>query len=181
MSDQEIERKFLFTDFPAEKASGSRHIEQGYLAAAFSSAGSPPISVRLRRVNEQAAFLTIKAGSGLARTEVELALTPSQFEALWPLTGGRRLTKDRYRVPLFAGSVAEVDIYQGSLKGLATVEVEFSSETEAKAFDPPPWFGKEVTEDPRYQNAALAISGMPQPDPEPQSSQTKIEAADFAD
>ena len=118
-------------------------------------------------MNEQAAFLTIKAGSGVARTEVELALAPSQFEALWPLTEGRRLTltKSRYRVPLFAWAVAEVDIYEGLLKGLATVEVEFSSEVEAKAFDPPPWFGKEVTEDPRYQNAVLAISGMPQPDP----------------
>jgi adenylate cyclase len=164
MNDQEIERKFLLVDFPAEKASDSRHIEQGYLATGFRSAGSPPISVRVRRVDEQAAFLTIKAGSGVARTEVELALTPSQFEALWPLTEGRRLTKTRYRVPLFAGAVAEVDIYEGFLKGLATVEVEFSSEAEAKAFDPPPWFGKEVTVDPRYQNAALAISGMPQLD-----------------
>ena len=50
MNDQEIERKFLLVDFPAEKASDPRHIEQGYLATAISSAGSPPISVRLRRV-----------------------------------------------------------------------------------------------------------------------------------
>jgi adenylate cyclase len=161
MSDQEIERKFLLADFPVEKASDSRHIEQGYLATGCGPADLLAVSVRLRRVDGEAAFLTVKAGSGVARTEVELALTPSQFEALWPLTEGRRLTKTRYRVPLFGSVVAEVDTYEGSLKGLAIVEVEFSSKAQAKAFGQPAWFGKEVTEDPRYQNSALAISGIP--------------------
>jgi adenylate cyclase len=162
MSNQEIEKKFLSAGFPSEKASDSRHIEQGYLAVG-SGYNFLPLSVRLRRIDGEASFLTVKAGSGVARTEVELPLTPSQFEALWPLTEGHRLTKTRYRVPLFGGAVAEVDTYEGSLKGLETVEVEFSSEAQAKAFRQPPWFGKEVTEDPRYQNSALAISGIPSP------------------
>jgi adenylate cyclase len=161
MSDQEIERKFLLAGFPAESASDARHIEQGYLAIGSGQTDSLPISVRLRRVNGESAFLTIKAGSGVARTEVELALMPSQFEALWPFTQGRRLIKTRYRVPLSGGLVAEVDKYEGSLKVLETVEVEFSSEAQAKAFDQPAWFGKEVTEDSRYLNSALATFGVP--------------------
>jgi adenylate cyclase len=44
---------------------------------------------------------------------------------------------------------------------LSTVEVEFSSESEAETFRPPAWFGKEVTADPRYRNWALALSGAP--------------------
>jgi adenylate cyclase len=43
------------------------------------------------------------------------------------------------------------------------VEVEFPSRREAEAFVPPPWFGEDVTDDPRWSNAALATSGPPPP------------------
>jgi len=161
MSNLEIERKFLLTEFPAQKASETRRIEQGYLAAGTGPPSFPTVSLRLRRIDGSTAFLTIKVGSGVVRTEVELALMPSQFEVLWPLTEGRRLNKTRHRVPLSSGMVAEVDIYEGSLRGLSTVEVEFSSKSQAEIFRPPAWFGKEVTADPRYQNWALAVSGVP--------------------
>jgi CYTH domain-containing protein len=39
---------------------------------------------------------------------------------------------------------------------LSRIEVEFSSESQARAFTPPPWFGQEVTHDARYTNAELA-------------------------
>ena len=35
-------------------------------------------------------------------------------------------------------------------------EIEFDSEAEAAVFEPPFWFGEEVTEDPRYQNSSLS-------------------------
>jgi len=35
-------------------------------------------------------------------------------------------------------------------------EVEFDSVEEANAFTPPAWFGKEVTEDGSFTNAALS-------------------------
>ena len=63
-------------------------------------------------------------------------------------TGGLRSTVD--------GGVAEVDRYQGELDGLWTVEVEFGSLEASRAFSPPDWFGREVTDDQRYRNAALA-------------------------
>ena len=161
MNNLEIERKFLLTEFPAEKVSETQRIEQGYLAAGAGPPSFPAVSLRLRRKDGSTTFLTIKVGSGVARTEVELALTPGQFEALWPLTEGHRLNKTRHRLPLSPGTFAEVDIYEGSLRGLSTVEVEFSSESEAETFRPPAWFGKEVTADPRYRNWALALSGAP--------------------
>ena len=39
-------------------------------------------------------------------------------------------------------------------------EVELASE--ADAFDPPAWFGREVTDDPAFSNAALAADGLPE-------------------
>jgi adenylate cyclase len=44
---------------------------------------------------------------------------------------------------------------------LSNAGVEFSSEAEATAFPPPAWFGREVTGEPGWANAALARRGLP--------------------
>ena len=105
--------------------------------------------------------LTVKSGSGLQRKETEIFLEQAQFELLWPATETRRIEKTRLRVESTDGLVIEIDIYEGRLTGLIVAEVEFPSLAAAAAFDPPEWFGHDVTEDPRYKNAALATSGIP--------------------
>jgi len=57
--------------------------------------------------------------------------------------------------------VIELDVFGGSLDGLIMAEVEFRSAEELAAFEPPDWFGRDVTDDNRYTNAALALSGLP--------------------
>jgi hypothetical protein len=47
------------------------------------------------------------------RTEVNIDLTPDQFEALWPLTASRRLEKGRTRYPVSI-LTAEVGMFDGS-------------------------------------------------------------------
>ncbi len=114
----------------------------------------------MRRIGE-GSFLTVKRGSGLERLEEEIEITEEQFDALWPATEGRRLAKGRFYVPL-DDKTAEVDVYGGGLAGLITAEVEFGSVAESEEFDPPPWFGDEITGDPRYANQALAVAGRPE-------------------
>jgi adenylate cyclase len=46
-------------------------------------------------------------------------------------------------------------------EGLITAEVEFDSVSDSEGFDPPPWFGDEITDDARYANQALAREGIP--------------------
>ena len=53
------------------------------------------------------------------------------------------------------------DRYEGALEGLVTVEVEFPTEEEAARFEPPGWFGRELTGEPGWSNAALARHGRP--------------------
>jgi CYTH domain-containing protein len=96
----------------------------------------------------------------LSRTEIEFELTQDQFRQLWPSTEGRRVSKTRYRLPVGAYT-AELDRFDGDLKGLLLVEVEFASVEESRQFRPPDWFGAEVTEDRRYQNQRLAVQGIP--------------------
>ena len=130
-------------------------MRQGYLAE------DGDVTLRVR-ISDAGSWLTVKAGSGLARTEVEVTIDDEAAEELWPHTNGRQLEKTRYRVELpESGLVAEVDLFEGELDGLCLVEVEFDSVDAANGFDPPQWFGREVTGQPGWSNADLARSGRP--------------------
>lgn len=150
----EVERAFLPPQAPDRSTLGvGRRMRQGYVAR------EDAVEVRLR-ITEDDARLTVKAGRGLVRTEVELPLDAEQADALWGHTAGRRLAKTRYRVAV-GGHTAEVDVYEAELAGLCRIEVEFASAAAADAFQPPPWFGVEVTGDVRWTNASLARHGRP--------------------
>ena len=152
----EIERKFVLERLPdGLERHPHAHIEQGYVAI---DANGTELRVR-RKADKR--LMTVKAGAGLRRTEVERELDAEAFDALWPLTDGRRVVKTRYDVPLDGGLTAEVDVYDGALDGLLTAEVEFPDEAASEAFAPPGWLGREVTGDSRYANRALAVSGLP--------------------
>jgi CYTH domain-containing protein len=149
----EIERKFLVSDPPDLDDTESDEIEQGYLAIGADG------EVRLRRKGENL-LLTAKRGGGISRDEAEVDLDRGAFERLWPLTGGRRLHKRRHVLP--QGDLRiELDVYEGELEGLVVAEIEFETEDEARAFQPPDWIGDEVTGDDRYLNETLAAEGRP--------------------
>jgi len=93
----------------------------------------------------------------------EMAIEARRFEALWQLTEGRRVSKTRHEIPIADGAVAELDVYDGELDGLLTVEIEFGSLEASERFDPPPWVGRELTGDKRYANQSLALEGRPPP------------------
>jgi adenylate cyclase len=123
----EIERKFLVTALPAGLGEGDA-IAQGYLAIATDG-----VETRIRR-RAGAATLTVKSGPAMVRVEEEIPIEPERFDALWPLTEGRRVEKVRHLVALEGGLTAEVDVYAGPLDGLLTAEIEFPSETAARTF-----------------------------------------------
>jgi adenylate cyclase len=148
----EIERKFLVKSLPPgwKPASGSP-IRQGYF-----SLRDQGVEIRLREKASKC-FITIKAGRGRVRLEEEIPISRKRFETLWPLVRVASVAKKRYRIPR-AGRVIELDIYQGRRRGLMVAEVEFRSVGDAKAFQPPPWLGREITGNRRYANEYLARS-----------------------
>ncbi len=154
-SGSEIERKFLVSGEPPDlDGAAVADLRQGYLVTC--DAGE----VRVRDAGGQCT-LTVKSGRGLERVEREVILTREQFDVLWPATAGRRLEKRRYRIPV-KGLVFELDVYRGELDGLLTVEVEFETVEQAHAFEPPAWFGRDVTGVDGYTNAELAVYGRPE-------------------
>lgn len=154
----EIERKFLLGELPGRLAGRSgQRISQGYLSNADGA------EIRLRRAGERS-LLTVKTGAGEVREEVEVELDGELFDSLWPLTEGRRLLKTRLLESLGGGLSAEIDVYDGGLRGLVVAEVEFETPEASREFAPPSWLGEEVTGDPRYANRALAAgAGPPRP------------------
>jgi adenylate cyclase len=149
----EVERKFRVRRPPDLSGTDADPIEQGYLAIGADG------EVRLRRKGERT-LLTVKRGAGLSRGEAEVEVSREQFDALWPLTEGRRLRKRRHVLP-HDGLEIEVDLYEDELEGLIIAEVEFDSEEQARGFEPPAWLGDEVTGDPRFLNESLAVDGAP--------------------
>jgi adenylate cyclase len=189
----EIERKFLVSQVPGDLDSHpSESIEQGYIVVEGSaevrvrrrarpagaaetgagSAGAAPGSAETGPGSAETgedppkarrAELTIKSGGGRVRVEEEFQIDERRSASLWPLSEGRRVSKTRYRLPGGGGLTIEVDVYTGDLSGLVTAEVEFSSEAASDEFEPPDWFGRELTEDHRYSNRSLAVDGRPAP------------------
>jgi adenylate cyclase len=149
---REIERRFLLERLPADLPRGTP-VRQGYVAL------DGDVSVRVRDAGG-AHTLTVKGGTGRERVEVERPIDAEEFEALWRLGEGRRIAKVRSVVPL-GEHRAEVDVFQDELDGLWIAEVEFPSPEAADAFEPPAWFGEEITGRPEWGNAALAVHGRP--------------------
>jgi adenylate cyclase len=149
----ERERRFLVESLPEPLTEPSR-IEQAYVSTG-------PASVRVRRIDDKH-ILTVKTGSGRNRHEIERDLTQEEFEAIWAAATELRISKRRHRVDLGDGLTAELDLYDGSLEGHQLVEVEFDDDDAADDFEPPDWFGREVTDDNRYTNSSLARYGWPE-------------------
>ena len=151
-SPVEVERKWLVQDLPDLSGHESKEVIQGYIAIAADGT-----EVRLRQTDGKF-FQTMKSEGGLVRDEIEIELTQEQFKALWSATAGRRLKKTRYSWH-WQGRTVEIDVYHGALAGLIVAEVEFPSALASAQFAPPPWFGREVTEDKHYKNVTLALHG----------------------
>ena len=145
----EIERQFLVNTLPALPTE-YESLRQGYVAILP--------EIRIRQIGESQFTLTVKRGAGLVREEWETSISREEFDSLalrlYPNT--KMIEKRRYRFPFANGGTAELHVHDGHLEGFNYVEVEFSTEAEAKAFEPPPWFGREVTEDVRFSYGTLA-------------------------
>lgn len=150
----EIEKKFIINNIPDTSMFKHHKLRQGYV-----SLDSNGTEVRIREKNDQF-FLTVKSSGGLVRTEVEIEIDNDNFNNLWLLCENRIIQKTRFLIPAENSIVYELDIFEGSLCGLAILEIEFDSVESAKNFSPPSWFGEEVTNNKKYKNKNLAVYGI---------------------
>ncbi len=147
MKNIEIEKKFLVNYIPDLKDCKCFYIKQGYIS-------TNPV-LRIRQKDEKYIF-TFKGKGDISREEIEKEITKEEFDNLWLKIEGQPIIKSRYIIPLENGLIAELDIYDGNLKGFKNVEVEFDSIEQAENFIPPDWFGEDITKNIKYTNAYLS-------------------------
>lgn len=154
----EIERKFLLAE-PLESilnkgelnVRSRTRIEQTYLAMDDNQ------ELRIRRLTDldtgrREYTHTFKRGSGMTREEIEYSISEAIYEQVFQAFGAVPLTKDRIAAE-WNGIGVEIDVYD-QLE-LTVVEVEFGSEEEANAFEPPYWFGRDIGAEKQYSNKTV--------------------------
>lgn len=142
----EIERKFTVRELPDLSKYDFHIMEQGYL-------NTDPV-VRVRKEDETY-YLTYKGKGLLAREEYNLPLNREAYYHLVEKSDGITIRKKRYLIP-FEKYTIELDVFEAPYENLIIAEVEFDSEEEATNFQPPEWFGEDVTMDRRYHNSNLS-------------------------
>ena len=151
---KEIERKFLVKDDTWRTA-----VEKKISIVQFYLAITAERSIRLRISDGMTARLTLKFGSDLCeRDEFEYAVPLSEALEMKAFAVGSVIAKTRYHVR-HGDHLYEVDVFSGDLDGLVVAELE-TPDIVADALLPA-WTGREVTGEPRYSNASLALNGFP--------------------
>lgn len=144
----EIERKYLIKQLPDHLESYAHdEISQAYVS-------TDPV-IRIRRKNDTY-LLTVKSEGLLAREEVEMLLSPESFAHLSTKTDGIIIEKTRYKIPEEHGLLIELDVFHGAYEGFIMAEIEFPDVAAANSYQPPAWFGADVTMDARFHNSSLS-------------------------
>jgi len=158
--NKEIERKWLIDKekIPYDlKNYKPLKMKQSYISF------SP--TIRLRNTNDESYVLCVKTRAekgSLGRDEFEMQISKEEYENLLLKTEGNIVEKTRYCVPNENGLTMEFDIFEGSLSGLAYMEIEFDSEESAESYHTPHWAIADVSFDHRFKNTALAKYGIPE-------------------
>lgn len=146
----EIERKFLVVGEAwrglAQKTIAMRH---GYL----NDGGRASVRVRLEgeigKLNLKAAVV------GAARAEYEYEIPSADAREILETLCAGLILKTRHYLDAGQGLTWEVDEFAGANAGLVVAEIELPELD--RTFVIPNWLGREVTQERRYYNHALAL------------------------
>ncbi len=151
----EIERKFLLADDGWRAAvQRSQTMAQGYINdMAALREGRQSASVRVRIAGDTG-WLNLKSRElGHTRQEFDYPIPLADARGLLALCVGGRIEKVRHYIP-WQGLTFEVDEFSGDNAGLLVAELELDH-ADAE-FARPSWLGREVTDELRFYNLALA-------------------------
>lgn len=133
----EIERKFLIKRMPDLSNFESVIYERYYIFR------NDIVEMRVQRKGEKFEIERKEMVSGLSAKKTKLVISEPEFEKLKQL-GGESILREGFFIS-FNPDVS-IKIYHGKYEGLKKIEVEFSSEAEARAFQIPDWYGEEITD-----------------------------------
>ncbi|MFH0956984.1 MAG: hypothetical protein V1813_03920 [Candidatus Aenigmatarchaeota archaeon] len=140
----ELERTFLLKSLPP----GLSKCEKREITDVYYPKGAVHPVLRLRKDGDRHELTKkepVVEGDASHQLEQTITLTKAEFLALSRLPG-KELHKIRYHYP-HEGKTAQIDVFQGAMKGLALVDFEFRTLQEKMAFRMPSFCLAEVTQE----------------------------------
>lgn len=138
----EIERKYLIDAFPDLPLLDCAQMWQGYLST------DPTVRIRKRVWQDGRTdfMLCFKGKGSLAREELEMPLTESQYTRLCALLKGEPIYKEYRTYRLEDGKILECNAVEPqSPTAFMYAEIEFDSLEQAQNYPAPSCVGKDVT------------------------------------
>lgn len=139
MDNIERERVFLLKELPKDLLE-FKHID---INIGDVTSSNDVNVLKIRQKGDTYEIIKKEYISEQEKREYIVPLNEEEFALIFPITK-RRHSKKRFFYPLDT-YVCEIDIYLGEMEGYARAEVEFANRDELKAFNPPSWFGEEIT------------------------------------
>lgn len=133
----EIERKFLIKRMPDLSNFESVIYERYYIFR------NDFVEMRAQKKGEKFEIERKEMVSGLSAEKTKLVISEPEFEKLKQL-GSEAILREGFFIS--SNPNVSIKIYHGKHEGLKKIEVEFSSEDEARAFQIPDWYGEEITD-----------------------------------
>ncbi len=140
---KEVERTFLAKQLPDLSRCKSAEIIDIYIPK---SDAHP--KMRIRKNGDKFIItkkVPVKEKDASVYEEQNIFLTEDEF-ATFSVLDGKKVHKIRYEY-FYKDKKAEIDVFQGSLSGLALVDFEFDTEQEKDAFEMPDFCLAEVTQE----------------------------------
>jgi CYTH domain-containing protein len=134
-----------------EKGRAGHQVRQGY----FPDQPGRSISVQ---VDEDTGRLILITPGPDGPAEDAASISCSQAEALLDLSAGQ---VNSLVIPLTIGSQPATRHRFTTPGRIDLIAVAFEQTDRARTYQPPPWFGPEVSEDPAYQGRSMAFAGLP--------------------
>jgi adenylate cyclase len=145
----EIERKWIVKpDVTTELIAGKEPVayERWFLAI------SDTVEERIQRKGDRYEYERKETVSNLSSDKTKREITAQEFHEL-KAKAIAGIIRDSY---LLDNGIS-LKVYSGTHSGLVRAEVEFNSEDAAKDFQPPTWFGPEITENILGRDKKLAV------------------------
>ena len=146
---QEIERKFLAKNLPDLSEKECISYERYFLK--IESDFEERVQKKGDKYEKERKFKT----SNLSRETEKQEISREDFD-VFKKSASKSIIRDSYKISDTPNIT--IKIYRGDYEGLIRVEVEFSSEEEAKNFQPYDWMGKEITDTKLGKDAKLIQS-----------------------
>ncbi|WP_201832708.1 hypothetical protein [Microvirga zambiensis] len=134
-----------------EKERAGRRVRHGY----FPEHHDRSVHVQ---VTGDAGHLVLASHSATGPIEQAAEISPVQAEALLGLTAGQIAYLG---ISMTINSHTATILHFAAPGPLDLVSVAFKHDKAAQKFQPPAWFGPEVSADPRYRLRAIALDGLP--------------------